>query len=119
MAKLAKRVVETAELQSRDYVIWDDELPGLACACSCVSAATSFSSALRTLASLHHRSSLRMDARARQGSPIQLGRVAQGDNPAEERQLDHKAITVKELCELYLKDLAAGLVLGKRGHPKR
>jgi hypothetical protein len=40
-------------------------------------------------------------------------------NPAEERQLDHKAITVKELCELYLKDLAAGLVLGKRGRPKK
>ena len=48
-----------------------------------------------------------------------MGRVAQGDNPAEERQLDHKAITVKELCEIYLKDLAAGLVLGKRGRPKK
>jgi hypothetical protein len=31
-------------------------------------------------------------------------RVAHGDNPAEERQLDHKAITVKELCNLYLAD---------------
>ena len=28
VAKLTKRVVETAEPQSRDYVIWDDELPG-------------------------------------------------------------------------------------------
>ncbi|WP_163593819.1 Arm DNA-binding domain-containing protein, partial [Klebsiella variicola] len=34
---------------------------------------------------------------ARKEARIQLGRVAQGDNPAEERQLDHKAITVKEL----------------------
>jgi integrase len=48
-----------------------------------------------------------------------LGRVAQGDNPAEERHLDHKAVTVKELSELYLKDLAAGLVLGKGGRPKK
>jgi hypothetical protein len=47
----------------------------------------------------------------------QLGRVAQGENPAEERQLDHKAITVKELCHLYLRDLEAGLILGKGGHP--
>lgn len=34
-----------------------------------------------------------------------------GDNPAEERQLDRKAITVKELCDLYLNDLKAGLIL--------
>jgi hypothetical protein len=43
----------------------------------------------------------------------------QGDNPAEERQLDHKAITVKELCTLYLNDLNAGLILGKGGRPKK
>jgi hypothetical protein len=29
---------------------------------------------------------------------VQLGRVAGGDDPVEDRQLDHKAITVKELC---------------------
>jgi hypothetical protein len=56
---------------------------------------------------------------ARQEAKIQLGRVAQGDNPAEERQLDHKAITVKELCTLYLNDLNAGLILRKGGRPKK
>jgi hypothetical protein len=45
--------------------------------------------------------------------------VAQGDNPAEERQLDHNATTVKELCILYLNDLKAGLILGKGGRPKK
>ena len=28
MAKLTKRVVDAAEVQEKDYVIWDDELPG-------------------------------------------------------------------------------------------
>src|SRR5690606_34926274 len=31
----------------------------------------------------------------------------------------HKAITVKELCELYIVDLDAGLILGKGGRPKK
>jgi hypothetical protein len=56
---------------------------------------------------------------ARKEAKIQLGRVAQGDNPAEERQLNHNAITVKELCDLYFADLKAGLILGKGGRPKK
>jgi hypothetical protein len=28
MAKLTKRIVDAAEAQDKDYVIWDDELPG-------------------------------------------------------------------------------------------
>ncbi len=56
---------------------------------------------------------------ARQEAKVQFGRVARGDDPAEERQLDHKAITVKELCTRYLADLQAGLILGKGGRPKK
>jgi hypothetical protein len=50
---------------------------------------------------------------------VQLGRVAQGDDPVEDRKLDHRAITVKELCARYFADLQAGLILGKGGRPKR
>ena len=32
---------------------------------------------------------------------------------------DHKSITIKELCNLYLAELKAGLILGKGGHPKK
>jgi hypothetical protein len=28
MVKITKRVVEAAEAQEKDYLIWDDELPG-------------------------------------------------------------------------------------------
>ena len=28
MSKLTKRVVDAAESRTKDYVIWDDELPG-------------------------------------------------------------------------------------------
>lgn len=55
---------------------------------------------------------------ARQEAKLQLGRIAHGDNPAEEKVIDRQATTVKELCKMYLADLDAGLVLGKGGHPK-
>jgi integrase len=122
VAKLTKRVVETAKPQSRDYVIWDDELPGFGLRVF-VSGKRSYLIQYRS-AGRSRRYTIGLHGvwtpeLARKEARIQLGRVAQGDNPAEERQLDHKAITVKELCELYLKDLAAGLVLGKRGRPKK
>ena len=48
-----------------------------------------------------------------------LDRIAQGDNSAEERQLDLKAIAVKELYERYLEDAKNGLILGKKRRPKK
>jgi hypothetical protein len=56
---------------------------------------------------------------ARTQARVLLGRIAQGDNPAEEKQLDHKAITIKELCERYLQDAKNGLILGKKRRPKK
>jgi integrase len=50
---------------------------------------------------------------------VQLGAVARGENPAENRQLDRQAMTVKELAEQYVKAMEAGLIMGKGGRPKR
>ncbi|MGJ5084406.1 tyrosine-type recombinase/integrase [Bradyrhizobium sp. HKCCYLRH1065] len=122
MTKLTKRIVEGAEARGNDYVIWDDELPGFGLRV--------FKSGKRSYL-IQYRSAGRSrrytigihgvwtPELARKEARIQLGRVAQRDNPAEERQLDHQAVTVKELCELYLKDFAAGLLLGKGGRPKK
>jgi len=122
MAKITKRVVDAAVPTDKDYVIWDDELPGFGLRI--------FTSGKRSYV-IQYRAGGRSrrytiglhgvwtPETARQEAKIQLGRVAQGDNPAEERQLDHKAITVKELCTLYIADLQAGLILGKGGRPKK
>lgn len=122
MTKLSKRIVDSAEAREKDYVIWDDELPGFGLRV--------FTSGKRSYL-IQYRSAGRSRRYtigqhgvwtpdlARKEAKIQLGRVAQGDNPAEERRLDHKAITVKELCDLYFTDLKAGLILGKGGRPKK
>jgi len=122
MTKLNKRIVDAAEAQNRDYVIWDDELPGFGLRVF-VSGKRSYLIQYR-LAGRSRRYTIGQHGvwtpeLARKEAKIQLGRVAQGDDPAEERQLDHKAITVKELCDLYFTDLKAGLILGKGGRPKK
>src|SRR3546814_16564769 len=56
---------------------------------------------------------------ARREARSQLGRVAHGDDPAGEREEDRKALTIKQLCEQYITDMEAGLILGKGGRPKK
>lgn len=122
MAKLTKRVADAAEIRSADYVIWDDELPGFGLrvfASGRRSYVIQYRSAGRSRRFTIGLHGVWTPDGARQEAKAQLGRVARGDNPAEERQLDHKAITVKELCELYLNDLKAGLILGKGRRPKK
>jgi len=122
MAKLTKRAADAAEIRSKDYVIWDDELPGFGLrvfASGKRSYVIQYRSAGRSRRYTIGLHGVWTPDSARQEAKVQLGRVARGDDPAEERQLDHKAITVKELCELYLNDLKTGLILGKGGRPKK
>jgi integrase len=122
MVKITKRVVEAADAREKDYLIWDDELPGFGLRV--------FSTGKRSYV-IQYRTRGRSrrytiglhgawaPETARREARMQLGRVAGGDDPVEDRQLDHKAITVKELCARYLADLQAGLILGKGGRPKK
>ena len=110
MVKITKRIVEAAEAREKDYLIWDDELPGFG--------VRVFSSGKRSYV-IQYRTRGRSrrytiglhgawaPETARREAKVQLGRVAGGDDPVEDRQLDHKAITVKELCARYLADLQA------------
>lgn len=122
MPKLSKRIVDQAEHGEKDYFIWDDELPGFGLRV--------FKSGKRSYLVQYRakgrtrRFTIGMHGvwtpdTARVQARILLGRIAQGDNPAEERELDHKAITVKELCERYLEDAKNGLILGKKRRPKK
>ena len=122
MAKLTKRVVGAADTREKDYFIWDDELPGFGLrvfASGKRSYLIQYRSAGRTRRFTIGLHGVWTAETARQEAKVQLGRVAKGDNPSEERQLDHKAITVKDLCTLYLNDMNAGLILGKGGRPKK
>lgn len=122
MAKLTKRVVDAAESRVSDYVIWDDELPGFGLrvfASGRRSYVIQYRQAGRSRRYTIGLHGVWTPELARQEAKVQLGRIARGEDPAEEKQLDHKSMSVKELCNLYLKDLQAGLILGKGGRPKK
>jgi integrase len=122
MAKITKRIVDAAEAQTKDYVIWDDDLPGFGLRVF-TSGKRSYLIQYRSLGRSRRYTigphGVWTPETARQEAKVQIGRVAKGENPAEERMLDHKSITVRALCESYLKDLNAGLILGKGGRPKK
>lgn len=122
MAKITKRIVDAAEAQTKDYVIWDDDLPGFGLRVF-TSGKRSYLIQYRSLGRSRRYTigphGVWTPETARQEAKVQIGRVAKGENPAEERMLDQKSMTVRALCESYLKDLNAGLILGKGGRPKK
>jgi len=122
MSKLTKRVVDAAEIRAKDYVIWDDELPGFGLrvfASGKRSYLVQYRSAGRSRRYTIGLHGVWTTETARKEAKVQLGRVAKGENPTEERQLNQRAITIKELCNLYIADLERGVILGKGNRPKK
>ena len=120
--KPTKRTVDATEIKPSDYVLWDDELPGFGLRVfksgkrSYVVQYRAAGRSRRVTIGLH---GVWTPEEARREAKVLMGQVAKGGNSAEERKLDREAITVKELCTRYLEDLRNGLVLGKRGRPKK
>ncbi len=122
MPRLTKRVVDAAESRSEDFFIWCDDLPGFGVRiypsgkCGYLIQYRADGRTRRAKLGLHGH--LTCEAARREAMAL-LGQVAKGENPAEERSTSRKAMTVRELCHNYRTLLQKGLIIGKRGHPKR
>ena len=89
MGRITKRLVEAALAEAKDYFIWDDELPGFGIRIF-ASGKRSYIIQYRTQGR-SRRLTIGMHGiwtpeMARREARIQLGRVAQGEDPQEERQ---------------------------------
>lgn len=109
-AKITKSTVDKAKVQAQDYFLWDSELKGFGIKIAtggrksyvCKFRVGSGRSApTRRMTIGAHGSPWTVDQARAEARRI-LGHVANGADPAQEKQDAKKQITVSELCDLYL-----------------
>ena len=125
MAKLTKRVVESLEPDGSKHgtLYWDTELKGFG--------VRVFSTGLKTFVIKFRTRSGRQRwlkigtfgattaEQARDRAMVELAKVISGEDPAADRDQLRAAVTVAQLCDHYMTAAGAGLVLGRKGAPKK
>lgn len=122
MTKLTKRTIDALEARDKDYFEWDDDLAGFGVRVWPTGKKT-YVAQYRTgkqtrRFKVGNHGALTVDE-ARKEAKAVLGDVARGEDPQLDRATNRKAITIKELCERYFEAVDKGLILGKRGLPKK
>jgi integrase len=122
LPKLTKRFVDALKPVTRDTLYRDDDLTGFALRVKPSGARTYVvqyrNSAGRTRKLALGRVGVLTPDEARQRARRALGRVADGEDPSATRNAKRGAMTVADLCRVYLADADKGLVLGKGKRPK-
>lgn len=109
-AKLTKRLIDSlaANKETGDILVWDSEVVGFCLRCRWTggkfyAVKERSKGKQRWITIGRHGSPWTVDA-ARQEAKKILGEFADDIDPAENRDADKRAITVKDLCALYLKE---------------
>lgn len=123
MAKLTKRIVDTASARSKPYFVWCSELSGFGVRIF-PSGRKIYYADYRTAAGMRRRMSIGLHGKltpeeARREAAIKLADVLKGSDPVDERATRRNSLTVGELCDKYFAATDRQLILGKRGLPKK
>jgi hypothetical protein len=124
MVKLTKRTVDgIAPEPKRDVYVWESEMPGFGLRVK-PSGVRSFMVQYRNSSGLSRRMTVGKlgvltPEEARKAAKSILADVTKGRDPAARRAEDRAAVTVRQLCGAYLEAAEKGLILGKRGWPKK
>lgn len=123
MAKLTKTAVEAAEPRQKQFTIWCSELKGFGAYVLPTGKRTYFvdyrnADGSRKRMTIGRHGVITCEE-ARRLAMSTLGGVVKGDDPAAERASRRAALTVRELCDLYLEAARKGLVTTRFRKPKR
>jgi Arm domain-containing DNA-binding protein len=125
MTKLMKRTVDALDVTGKEYFVWDDEIP-------CFGVRV-LPSGRKSYVIQYKVGGRRGETRrktlgqhgvltaeeARNEAKRWLADRAKGKDPIGDHLADRKSETVEQLCRRYLEAAEKGLVLGKRGQPKK
>ncbi len=122
MAKLTKRLIDSLDIRDKDYFEWDDDLSGFGIRVwpsgKKIYVAQYRAGKQTRRFKIGSHGALTVDE-ARKEAKAVLGDVARGEDPQQDRATRRKSLTVKDLCDAYFHAADQGLVLGKRGKPKK
>src|SRR5262249_37714760 len=122
--KLTKRALDAVKPDmTHDLFLWDDELPGFGLRVK-PSGVRSFIVQYRNSGGASRRMTLGKfgvltPEEARKIAKQTLAEAARGGDPAEKRTQDRNAMTVRQVCRVYLAAAEKGLILGKGKRPKK
>lgn len=124
-ARLTKRTIDTIKPALTEFSIWDEEVSGFGIRVR-PSGAMSYLAMYRTggrnsplrKVTLGSVGKLTVEE-ARAAARKILAKAELGEDVAEQLATARKAETIAELCDLYFREAGRGVLIGKRGRPKK
>ncbi len=123
MTRLTKKIVDAAVPRQRPYFIWCGELSGFGLRVFPSGKRTYYADyrnrdGVRRRMALGPHGKLTADE-ARKLAVVAFAGALKGGDPAAERATRRNTLTVGELCDKYMQAAEGGLIVGKRGRPKK